>query len=97
MGESNRESDREKRSRTKSECVLCAFACACHSVPVLSEWAVKHVSQGYSNLITKPVVIHHVPYKSQLPLEGCNKIGIPQVLYDPEQMLQAQAAGLSIH
>lgn len=67
--------------------------CVCRSVPVLSEWAVKHASQGYSNLITKLVVIHHVPYKSQLPLEGCNRIGIPQVLSDPAQILH----GFNIH
>lgn len=28
--------------------------------------AIKSVSQGYINLIAKPVIIHHVPYKSQL-------------------------------
>ena len=70
------------------------FVCICVCV---SEWAVKHVSQGFSNLITKSVVIHHVPYKSQLPLESCNRTGILQGLSDPEQMLQAQAAGLNIH
>ena len=53
-------SSRDRRNETKRECV-CAYLCACHSVPVLSERAVKHVSQRCSNLITKPVVIHHVP------------------------------------
>lgn len=89
-------------SRTETEgtgqranVVVRICVCVCHSVPVLSEWAVKHVSQGYSNLITKPVVIHHVPYKSQLPLEGCNRIGILQILSDPAQMLHAWAVGLN--
>ncbi len=49
--------------------------CVCHSVPVSSEWTLKHVSQGYSNLIVKPVVIHHALYKSQLPLEGWDPAG----------------------
>lgn len=39
-------------------CVVC--------VCVQSGTAIKSVSQGYINLITKPVIIHHVPYKSQL-------------------------------